>query len=56
MLDSIGVDQPEWSALTSIPEALAFADRVSHFAYAYSYSATRITATFTFAVMVLYQL
>jgi hypothetical protein len=30
MLDSIGVDQPEWSALTSIPEALAFADRVSH--------------------------
>mmetsp|Transcript_10926 Transcript_10926/g.15524 ORF Transcript_10926/g.15524 Transcript_10926/m.15524 type:complete len:1494 (+) Transcript_10926:105-4586(+) len=28
MLDSIGVDQPEWSSLTSIEEALAFAERV----------------------------
>ncbi|KAG5187780.1 multifunctional pyrimidine synthesis protein [Tribonema minus] len=28
MLDSIGVDQPEWSSLTSIDEALIFADRV----------------------------
>ena len=29
MLDSIGVDQPEWSALTSIDEAISFAARVS---------------------------
>jgi carbamoylphosphate synthase large subunit len=46
MLDSIGVDQPEWSALTSIPEALAFADRVSAF---HRYLSSQLQLLFTVA-------